>query len=343
MANYDPLSGGVPLLEAAKCGGDQLKTGVVETFIQESPIAEMIPWMSISGNALKSQEEGTLPDLQFRSVNEQYNRVWGSDTEHFWGVTILGAEVYIDNYLTRVAADKMDLKAKQYAKVIRALARKLDYTAVHGGETAGAKDFDGFNELIKSGFGQDLSVPNSTTPADILTSTSNYFDGQLFLDKMEEANDLLRNQSSANFILLNRQTRRAITQIARKVNSGFSLIDVGTDQFGRQVSSWNGIPLKIVGDDHQGNAILGQTEDAVATGGDPDAGTDTCSSLYFVATGDMGVTGLLGAGGTFEVKDFGEIDGAPGSVGRIELYPGMASFSKYGLVRLHSFDPTETT
>jgi hypothetical protein len=57
-----------------------------------------------------------------------------------------------------------------------------------------------------------------------------------------------------------------------------------------------------------------------------------------VSTGDMGVTGLLGAGGTFEVRDFGEIDAAPGSVGRIELYPGLAAFSKYGLVRLHSFN-----
>ena len=341
MATYDPLSGGVPLLEAAKCGDDQLKTGVVETFIQESPIAEMLPWMSIAGNALKSFEEGTLPDLQFRSVNEQYNRVWGSDTEHYWGVTILGAEVFVDNYLTRVAANKEDLKAKQYGKIVRALARKLDYTAVEGGEDSSeTKDFDGFKQLIKSGFGQALSASGGTTPLDAVSDASS---AQDFLNKMDEANDLLRNQSQANFILLNRQTRRAITTAARTFSTGYSLIDVGTDVFGRQVSSWNGIPLKIVGDDHEGNAILGQTEDSVATSADPDAGTDTCSSMYFVATGDQGVTGLLGAGGTFEVKDFGEVDGAPGSVGRIELYPGLASFSKYGLVRLHSFDPTATS
>ena len=200
---YD-FTGGVPLLEAAKCGTDQLKTGVVETFIQESPIAEMIPWMTIQGNALKSFEEGSLPDLQFRDVNAQYERVWGSDTEHFWGVTILGAEVFVDNYLTRVVANSQDIKAKQYAKITKSLARKLDKTVVHGTGSAAAKDFKGFNSLIAEGFGQGLSASGVTT----LTAASlTAAEGQLFLDKLDEANDLLRNQSSANFIALYRATR----------------------------------------------------------------------------------------------------------------------------------------
>jgi hypothetical protein len=334
VATYDPLSGGVPLLEAAKCGSDMIKQGVVETFIQESPIAEMLPWMTIAGNALKSFEEGSLPDLQFRSVNEQYNRVWGSDVEHFWGVTILGAEVFIDNYLTRVTANQQDLKAKQYGKVTRSLARKLDVTSVRG--TGDSKDFKGFNQLIEEGFGQRISsISSGTTPLDINASAAN---GQAFLDKLDEANDLLRNQSTADFILLNRATRRAITRAARTSVSGVSLIDVGTDVFGRQVVSWNDTPLKIVGDDHTGAAILSQTETAVSNANAIAYTGGTASSLYMVSTGDMGVQGLLGAGGTFEVRDFGEIDGAPGSVGRIELYPGLAAFSKYGLVRLHSFD-----
>ena len=331
---YD-FSGGVPLLEAAKCGDDQLKTGVVETFIQESPVAEMLPWLSIAGNALKSEQEGTLPDLQFRSVNEEYTRVWGSDTEHFWGVTILGAEVFIDNYLTRVAANKQDLKAKQYAKIIRSLARKLDSTAIHGGTGSETKDFDGFNQLVNDGFGQFLNAGSGSTELDVSASAAN---AETFFNKMDEANDLLRNQSEADFILLNRSARRGVTQAARNVSGYFSLLDVGTDALGRQVTSWNGIPLKIVGDDNTGTAILGTAETASDTASSVALTGGTGSSMYFVSTGDNGVTGLLGAGGTFEVKDFGEIDAAPGAVGRIELYPGLASFSKYGLVRLSGFD-----
>lgn len=339
MPSYD-FTGGVPLLEAAKCGDDQIKTGVVETFIQESPIAEMLPWESIAGNALKSFEEGSLPDLQFRSVNESYDRVWGSDTEHLWGVTILGAEVFVDNFLSRVVSNKADAKAKQYAKVTRSLARKLDQTVVHG--TGTNKDFKGFNALVEDGFGQALHGAGSgTTPVKPVADAAG---ARAFLDKMDEANDLLRNQSTADFILLNRQTRRAITTAARTFSTGFSLIDVGNDMFGRQVMSWNGIPLKIVGDDHAGAPILSQTETAPSGAtGTPALVGGSASSMYFIARGDQGVTGLLGAGGTFEVKDFGEIDAAPGSVGRIELYPGLASFSKYGIVRLHSVDPTATS
>jgi hypothetical protein len=311
-------SGSLTLLEAAKTGTDMLKAGVITTLIQESPIIEQLPWMPISGNALKHRVEENLPTVQFRDVNETYSRSWGTDTEHFWGVAILGGEVFIDNYLLKVVSNQEDLKARQYAKFAKANSRIFDRIFFDG--TGAAKEFKGVNQLIVEGFGQSLDL--ATNGLQVVASSTNML---TFLSKLDEAHDLLRT-GTADAILLNRFTRRAITRAARESVSGVALIDVGNDAFGRQVMSWNGIDLRIIGDDETGTPILGFDE-TVGSSSD-------CASLYFVRYGEDLLTGLLGLGGSMEVRDFGETEAAPGHLGRIEWYPGIAIFDKYAVVRV---------
>lgn len=315
-------SGSVTLLEASKHGSDMLKKGVVETLIQESPILEQLPMMSISGNALKHTVEDTLPDPEFRNVNEGYNRSWGTDTEHFWGTAILGGEVFVDNYLVRVRGNVRDVKAHQYSKFSKAMALTFDKYFFDGLGTA--KDFKGANVLITEGFGQALSGTDGlgANGLQVVSSAANM---NLFLNKLDEAHDLLRT-GTADCILLNRTTRRMITRSAREAVSGTVLIDTGSDRFGRQVTQWNGIPLRIIGDDKSGSPILGFDE---TEGSSTDA-----ASLYLVRYGEDFVTGLLGLGGHFEVRDFGETEALPGHLGRVEVYPGIAIFDKYSIVRM---------
>ena len=304
-------TGSVTLLEAAKYGDDQLKRGVVETLIQESPILEMLPQTSISGNALKVQVENTLPAPAFRDVNESYSRTHGTDTERYFGTAILGGEVFVDNYLVRVRGNVTSVKARQYAKFAKAMSRTYDKYFFDG--TGTAKDFKGINALIDEGLGQ--SVLNASGG------------GALTLAKMDEAHDELRSQSSADVILMNRTVRRKLTDLGRNSSGYFSLLDVGDDRFGRQIMQWNGIPVRIIGDDKDGSAILGYDED-------PGDGASDCTSIYYIAFGeDENVTGLLGLGGSFDVVDFGETESAPGHMGRVELYPGVAIYNPLSIVR----------
>ena len=303
-------SGSVTLLEAAKTSSDPLKRGVVETIIQESPILELLPQMTIQGNALKHMEEGSLPTPTFRQVNATYSRSWGSDTEHFWGTTILGGEVFVDNYLVKVRGDLIDVKTKQYRKMGKAMARTFDKFFFDG--TGTANDFKGVNALVTEGFGQA------------------YFAGDngaaLTLAMLDESADLMRGQSNADVMLLNRTMRRKITALGRTTSIGYPYLDVGTDTFGNQVTSWNGIPMRIIGDDKDGNAILDFDETR--------GSSDVTTSIYFLALGEDDVTGLMGLGGSFDVKDFGETEAAPGHLGRVEVYPGIAIFNQYSAVRL---------
>ena len=304
-------TGSVTLLEAAKYGDDQLKRGVVETLIQESPILEMMPQTAISGNALKVQVENTLPAPAFRDVNEAYSRTHGTDTERYFGTSILGGEVFIDNYIVRVRGNVTSVKARQYAKFAKAMSRTYDKYFFDG--TGTAKDFKGINALIDEGLGQK-----------VLNASGG---GALTLAKMDEAHDELRSQSSADVILMNRTVRRKLTDLGRNSAGYFSLIDVGDDRFGRQIMQWNGIPVRIIGDDKDGSAILGYDED-------PGDGASDCTSIYYIAFGeDENVTGLLGLGGSFDVVDFGETEAAPGHMGRVEVYPGVAIYNPLSIVR----------
>lgn len=309
-------SGAVTLLESHKDSGNMLKTGVVETLIQESPILEMLPMTSFVGAAYETNLEYDLPDPEFRQVNATYNRSFGTDRKVFWGVAILGGEVFVDNFIVRTRGNVVDTKAKQYRKFAKAMARTFDQYFFDG--TGTANDFKGVNTLIGEGFGQVYGA-----------NGDNANGGALSLDDLDVAHDLIRSQSSPDAILANRTHRRKITKLARDTSTGFSLIDVGDDKFGNLVTQWNGIGIRIIGDDRSGNAIL-DFDETRGTGG------AVKSSLYMIAFGEEeNVHGLMGAGGTFEVVDFGETEAAPGHLGRVEAYPGICIANPYSVVRVN--------
>lgn len=305
-------AGAWTLLEAAKYSTNLRKKGVIQTLIQESPILEQLPFTDIHGNAVEIDVEATLPDVQFRNVNEGYDRSFGTDTKRMFGVAILGGEVFIDNFLLKVKANEINAKAKQWSKFSKAMSRQFDKSFFDG--TGTAKDFKGINQLISEGLGvaQPLTTGGAT----------------LALVDLDEAFDALRSQSGPDAILANRTVRRKITSLARSTYAGYSLIDIGTDVFGRQVTHYNGVPIRIIGDDAQGNAILGFDE---ADG----SGNNDTTSLYLIAYGeDENVHGLSGAGGSLEVRDFGETEEFPGHLGRVEWYPGVAIANPFSVVRV---------
>lgn len=303
-------SGAVPLLEAANCSGNMLKSGVVETLIQESPLMRYLPWLTFQGEALVSREEVDLPTPAYRNIGETYSRSYGTDTKYFWGTTILGGEIFVDNYEVRVMGDVVNIKAKQYEKMAKAMSRTFDKSFFDG--TGTAKDFKGVNGLIDEGFGQ------------VLYGGTN--GGALTLELLDEAKDLMRGVFAADGIFCNRTMRRKITSLGRNIANGFSMIDVGDDAFGHQVTMYDGTPIQIIGDDINGDPILDFDETR--------GSSNVTTSLYFLGCDEDGVAGLLGLGGTFEVVDFGETQAAPGHLGRVEAYPGIAIFDKYAAVRI---------
>ncbi|MEM9605898.1 MAG: major capsid protein [Actinomycetota bacterium] len=301
-------NGNVTLLESVKDSSDKLRRGVVETIIQESSPLQRLPQVPIMGNAYKIDVEGDIIEPDFRDVNEGYTAKWASDRETYWGVAILGVEVKVDNFIVNTRGDKRSTKARMFAKAAKGAAHKYNKWFFDG--TGTAKDFKGLNALIEDGHGQQF--------------TTGVNGGAITLEGLDEAHDLLRT-GEADQILSSRRVRRAITNLGRNLANGYSMIDVGDNEFGKQVLRWNGIEIGIVGDDPSGNLILDNDETV---------GTSTaCSSLYFLRYGEDHVHGIMGANGHMDVRDFGETEAAPEHLGRMEFYPGLVVADQYAVVR----------
>jgi hypothetical protein len=311
----DPLRGGVPLLEASRFPQTQLGRGVIELIIAESSLIGMMPFITLSGEAYVARHERTLPKVDFRKVNQGYNRDHATFDKSTWGVTILGGEIYIDNFIIRTRPGDGDVKARQFAQKAKSAALTFDWYAIHGDGTDDS--FRGLNWMVANGWGQAIDLGGAVDPATIF-------------DTLDEMIDLCRVKTPDCFVM-NRNARRWITHAARNFpGGGFTMLDVGHDALGKQVTSYQGIPFAIMGDGPDGKQILAQTE--LADGSDPEGGDST--SIYLCAFGDEeNIFGILGAGGTMDVVDFGETEAAPGHMGRIEFYPGLVNLSPYALVR----------
>lgn len=315
----DPLRGAIPLLEVLRFPNHQLGRGVVEIMIQESPLIRMIPFITLTGEAYVARHERDLPSVEFRKVNEGYDRNWGTFDKSMWGITILGGEVFVDNFMVRTRPGD-DVKARQYAAKSKAAALTFDKYAIDGDGTNDS--FRGLNWMAANGWGQQLDAGGGFT-----------------FDILDLAIDMCRVKTP-DAMLMNRSVRRGITALARNFPGGaFPLIDVGTSTLGQQVMSYDGVPFAIIGDGPDGQPILANNETAL---GAKPGGTKT--SIYVVCFGDEeNVFGILGAGGSMEVVDFGEIESAPGHLGRLEFYPGLACLTPYALVRVFNVgEPTIT-
>lgn len=309
-------SGALTLLEAAKGEPTKIKSGVIQTIIQESPIIERLPWQSFEGAALQHEVEETLPDVQFRDVNETYSQSYGTTSFYYWGVAIMGGEVKVDNFIVRTMGSRTAAKAKQFAALAKSNAMRFDYEFFDG--TGANKGFKGVKQLITEGFGQVLRNGAGGSA--------------LSVSKLEQARDLFKNQGDADEILLNRDTRRNLTAYLRSTASAFNVLDIEKNTLGKRIMSYDGIPLTILG---QVRNSSGATVDALRFDEDDTAGSGSTScSLYFVKWGEDDVTGLLGLGGSFDVVDFNEQQASPAHMGRLEWYPGIAVFNKYSIVRL---------
>lgn len=304
-------SGNLTLLEASKWSTDPLVGTVVETLIQESPILLDLPMVNIVGDSIRVRIEDSIPDGQFRNVNEGYTAEHGEDTQEYFGVAILGTEVKVDRFLAANYTNPVSAKAIQWNKATKAISRKFDKTFFDGVGTAAAKDFMGVNGMISLGYGQTFAAGTNgaTITLDMLDSLIDY-----------------HRQYTPDVLYMNRTVKTQVKQKARNYSGG-SLLDMGHDALGRPVEMYAGIPFKVIGDDSTGSAILGFDE--------TQGSSSVTSSVYGIKFGaNEHLFGLMGAGGSMTVKDFGEIEAAPQHLGRIELYPGLACANRYSIVRL---------
>jgi hypothetical protein len=296
------------LLEAAKLStGDVYKAGVLMKYAETSDILRVLPFEGINGNSLKYNVEETLPGIGFRGVNGSYTESTGIINPKVESLTIAGGDLDVDKFIVDTMGAEQ--RAVQEAMKVKALALSWTKTFIKGDSESDPKVFDGLQKRLQG----DALIANHATGAG------------LSLAKLDEAIDAV---DGATHILMSKAMRRRLTVAARTSSVGGN-ISYSTDEFGRQVTMYNDLPILIVDKDNENADILGFTE------------ANSTTSIYVVAFGEGQVNGLENGG--MDVRDIGELETKPALRTRIEWYSGFGVFAPRSAARLKNITDAAVT
>lgn len=310
----------VTLVESAKLSVNDLQRGVIETFIQASPVLDRIPFMGIEGNAYAYNEEATLPGVAFRAVNEAYTESTGTVNQKTESLTILGGDADVDRFIVQTRGNLNDQRAVQTSMKVKAASYKFQDTFFNGDVAVDTKSFDGLKKRLVGG----QVISSGTNGAPVLGNGAS--DAQAFFDALDALVAQVPGINGENGALYaNASVQSKIRSAGRRLG-GVEM--VREDLTGKRVLQWNGIPVLDPGATAAGAIILPQTETQ---------GTSSlASSVYAVKfgndEGDQAVTGLTNGG--VQVYDLGELQEKPAYRTRVEFYTGLALFGGKAAARL---------
>lgn len=310
----------ITLTEAAKLSQSYLQKGVIETFVQSSPILDRIPFMTIQGNAYAYNEEKTLPGVAFRAVNAGYTESTGTVNQKTESLVILGGDADVDRFIVQTRGDVNDQRAVQTAMKVKAASYLFQDTFFNGDVSVNADSFDGLKKRLTGG----QVISTGTNGANVVGSDTTTI--HAFFDKLDELVAAVPGLDGSNGALYaNASIIGKIKSAARHISAD---VFVEKDVNGKRQVVWNGIPVLDAGSTAAGGAILPQTE--------TQGSSSVASSIYAVRfgqdEGDQAVTGLTNGG--VQVYDLGELETKPALRTRIEFYTGVAVFGGKAAARL---------
>lgn len=296
---------------------DRLQMATVAMFAQASPLMERLPFRKIDGSALTYDVESALPGIAWRAVNSPYTESTGLINPTTERLKILGGEVKVDNFIINTQPSGVkDVKARQFAMKVRALANEWDRAFLEGDDLVDPNQMVGLRRRL--------------TGAQVLLQAAG--GGTLTLAALDQLIDLVPFPDKV--LLMNRTARRKVTTLVNAVG-GSSLISYTQDTFGRQVRQYAEVPILVV-------ETLGDASTYLDYDEDPGDGVSDTASIYCVAMGEGRVEGIYNhAGGKMvDVKDFGEQQAEPRIMGRIEGNFGMAIYHPRAAARLRGITNT---
>lgn len=281
------------LADSLKLTTDTLQAGVIETLATESKILAALPFLNVQGSGYTYNVETELSDTSFRAVGEEIVAGHAGYTTRTEALKILGDEAVIDTFQIAVYGNVNDLMALEVALKSKAIAHKFEKTFIAGNSETNVKEFDGIDKRITAEQTVDFSAYKEKVDGVEVPG---------YAKAMDEVIDKVQGTPSA--LIMNKSTRREVVANFRKY------ITYSTNEFGRQLAMYDGIPIMDV-------------EDEVLPA------KNTIYAVRF-ATKEA-VCGLQNGG--VQVKALGEVDNAPQLKTRIEWFVGLAVFNDKALAK----------
>jgi hypothetical protein len=289
----------ITLIEAAKIalnGGEIKRAGIIATFARASAWLANIPFRTIPGNSYAYNQEGVLPGIAFRGINESYTPSAGIINPAAEALRVAGGDLTVDPALVKMFGS--EVRSTHEVMKAKALSASISTKLIKGDSTSEPREFDGLQVRIPIGSSQ-LVAAGTTDNGDALS-----------LFKLDQ---LIGKVSGPNKQLwMNKTMIQRITQAARDYTVG-GFVMWEKDQFGRQVAMYNGIPMVEPYPENDGTEPLAFDE-AGDVGGTPAGSSST--SIYCASLGDGYLSGIQN--GVMDVRDLGEDTTSPFLTTRVE-------------------------
>ena len=302
------------LIEAAKLyisNGEDVRGAVVQMFGESNNVMRYLPFTDINGNALNYAQEGSLPAVAFRGVNESFTASTGVINPIVEPLRIAGGEVDVDSFIIDTMGE--EARSVHEAMKIKAITQDFQRVFFKGDNATTPAEPDGLQNRLTG----DQVISNA--------SGSPLAAAALSLAKLDEAIDAVANPTH---IFMSKALKRRLSAAARS-SSISGNIQMGLDQFGASVMLYNGIPVVEIADASGKDTVLTFTE--TASVGSP--ASTACTSIYVVSLMPGMLTGIQGAGG-MQVTDFGLIEASPLYRTRVQWYASFCLLHGRAAARL---------
>ncbi len=292
------------LVEAAKGESNLFTRGVIETFVENQRLTQIIPFANIAGSADGVEQEQTLPSADSRGVNEAFTESTGTTQEIIQSLKIYGGDIGIDTFILETKG--REKAAAQVAMKIKAISNKWTLDFFKGDAGANARDFDGLqNRLTSSG----VNLLSQGTAA-------------LSFRTLDHAISLCHQPQ---YIAMGRNTWLRFQEALRAANNPGGVLSNDRNDFGQPVMRYGNLEMVMVTDNSNVDNILDFSE------------ASSTSSLYVFGTGDEGIQGIQNGG--FRVRNLGEKEAgsAPQEDTRVEWYNNFHVVHPRSAVRVSAF------
>jgi len=302
----------ITLVEASKLNpGDVVRNAVIEMFARSSDILRVMPFEDIPGGSYHYNQEGSLPGVAFRGVNEGYTESAGVINPQVEVLRIAGGDLDVDKAILKMHGD--GVRSSHESMKVKALSLFLAKKMIKGDSTADVKEFDGLQNRIT---GSQLIEGEAN-------QTATDSGGPLSLGSLDAGIDAVDDPTH---LIMSKAMRRLLTAAARTTTVG-GFISYDVDEFGKKVTMYNDLPILIADHDETGARILEFNE---ASGHGTPGSVST--SIYTVSFGENMLTGLQN--GIMDVEDLGEIDSKPVLRTRVDWLVGLAALHGRSASRL---------
>lgn len=232
------------LAEMATLSGEELKAGIIETIIKESPVLfGLLPFKEVSGTAHAYNFETEMAGAGYYASGDTWVESTGKWEKRTTALTILGGDADVDYFQKATLSNKQQVATPIIMGKAKALAHAFENSFLYGGTTVQAQDneFQGILQYIA----ECDTAGTATTDLDGLTNKQvmamDATSAKLTLTALDELIDRVM-PGAPDMLMMTRRMRRLVNALARATGS---VLQESHDEFGKFILYYAGIPIHV--------------------------------------------------------------------------------------------------